>query len=132
MPAATFFAASGNFMAFNSVTTAAAFSPGCLLALLGVDRLEHFCHIFHLGFGHNREHIPVEMNHTALVLCLRKRLSHSFQHTQTLVSNNEFDALKASALSHWKKLTQLALSSFIPSAAPKTLTVSILIDCNCH
>ena len=25
------------------------------LALLSVDRLEHFCHNFDLGFGHNRE-----------------------------------------------------------------------------
>ena len=52
--------------------------PRCLLALLGVDRLEHLSHTFHLGLGDHREYIPVEMNHTALVLGLRKYLSHGF------------------------------------------------------
>ena len=32
---------------------------GRFLALLGVDRLEHFCHNFDLGFGHNRENVAV-------------------------------------------------------------------------
>ena len=32
---------------------------GRFLALLGVDRLEHFCHNFDLGFWHNRENIAV-------------------------------------------------------------------------
>ena len=34
---------------------------GCLFALLRVDRLEHFCHNFDLGFRHNRENVAVEM-----------------------------------------------------------------------
>ena len=34
---------------------------GRLFALLGVDRLEHFCHNFDLGFRHNRENVAVEM-----------------------------------------------------------------------
>ena len=40
---------------------------GCFLALLGVDRLEHFCHNFNLGFGHNGENVAVEMHRAALV-----------------------------------------------------------------
>ena len=54
---------------------------GRLLALLGMDRLEHLCHIFDFGFGHNTEHISIKMHHTALVLGLGKHLSHSLQHT---------------------------------------------------
>ena len=34
---------------------------GRFFALLGVDRLEHFCHNFDLGFRHNRENVAVEM-----------------------------------------------------------------------
>ena len=49
---------------------------GRFLALLGVDRLEHFCHNFGLGFGHNRENIAVEMHRVALVFGVRKRLAH--------------------------------------------------------
>ena len=40
---------------------------GRFFALLGVDRLEHFCHNFGLGFGHNRENIAVEIHRAALV-----------------------------------------------------------------
>ena len=44
---------------------------GRLFALLGVDRLEHFCHNFDLGFGHNRENVAVEMHRAALVSIMR-------------------------------------------------------------
>ena len=44
---------------------------GRLLTLLGVDRLEHFCHNFDLGFGHNGENIAVEMHRAALVSIMR-------------------------------------------------------------
>ena len=44
---------------------------GCLFALLGVDRFEHFCHNFDLGFGHNRENVAVEMHRAALVSIMR-------------------------------------------------------------
>ena len=40
---------------------------GRFFALLGVDRLEHFCHNFDLGFRHNGENIAVEMHRAALV-----------------------------------------------------------------
>lgn len=49
---------------------------GRLFALLGVDRLEHFCHNFDLGFGHNRENIAVEMHRAALVFGVREHLAH--------------------------------------------------------
>ena len=44
---------------------------GRLFALLRVDRLEHFCHNFDLGFGHNRENVAVEMHRAALVSIMR-------------------------------------------------------------
>ena len=44
---------------------------GRLFALLRVDRLEHFCHNFDLGFGHNGENIAVEMHRAALVSIMR-------------------------------------------------------------
>ena len=52
---------------------------GRLFALLGVDRLEHFCHNFDLGFGHNRENAAIEMHRAALVSIMRRRLSFGAQ-----------------------------------------------------
>ena len=72
------------------------------------------------------------MNHTALVLCLRKHLSHSFQHTQTLVSNNEFDALKASAPEPLEEADPTGLVLLHAFSSPQNLTVAILIDGDCH
>jgi len=72
------------------------------------------------------------MNHTALVLCLRKHLSHSFQHTQTLVSNNEFDALKATAPEPLEEADPAGLIFFHSLGCAQNLTVAILIDGDCH
>ena len=59
---------------------------GRFFALLGVDRLEHFCHNFDLGFGHNRENIAVEMHRAALVFGVRKHLAHGLQHLHALLA----------------------------------------------
>ena len=53
---------------------------GRLFALLGMDCLEHFCHNFDLGFGHNRENIAVEMHRAALVFGVREHLAHGLEH----------------------------------------------------
>ena len=45
---------------------------GRLFALLRVDHLEHFCHNFDLGFGHNRENIAVEMHLSLIHICAAK------------------------------------------------------------
>ena len=62
---------------------------GRLFALLRVDRLEHFCHNFDLGFRHNRENIAVEMHRTALVFGVREHLAHGLQHPHALVADDE-------------------------------------------
>lgn len=62
---------------------------GRLFALLRVDRLEHFCHNFDLGFRHNRENIAVEMHRAALVFGVREHLAHGLQHPHALVADDE-------------------------------------------
>ena len=62
---------------------------GRLFALLRVDRLEHFCHNFDLGFRHNRENITVEMHRAALLLGVREHLAHGLQHSRALVADDE-------------------------------------------
>ena len=89
MPSSTFLAASFSFMARSSATTAFAFSRDAFFALLGVDRLEHFCHNFDLGSGHNRENIAVEMHRAALVFGIREHLTHGLQHPHALVADDE-------------------------------------------
>ncbi len=76
MPSSTFLAASFSFMARSPATIALALSRD----LLGVDRLEHFCYNFDLGFRHNRENIAVEMYRAALVFGVREHLAHGLHH----------------------------------------------------
>ena len=68
---------------------------GGFLALLCVDRLEHFCHNFGLGFGHNRENIAVEMHRAALVFGVRKHLAHGLQHPHTLVADDDLHTVQS-------------------------------------
>lgn len=70
---------------------------GRLFALLGVDRLEHFCHNFDLGFGHNRENVAIEMHRAALVFGVRKHLAHGLQHPHALVADDELHAIQAAS-----------------------------------
>ena len=70
---------------------------GCLFALLRVDRLEHFCHNFDLGFGHNRENVAVEMHRAALVFGIREHLAHGLQHPHALVADDELHAIQAAS-----------------------------------
>ena len=58
------------------------------------------------------------MHRAALVFGVREHLSHGLQHPHALVADDELYAIKPRPQSHWKKLTQLALPSFIPSAEP--------------
>ena len=93
--------------------------PAGGLALLGVDRIEHPGHCLHLGPGNGRKNVPVKMDGAALVLGVWVYFTHGLQHPQVLVTNNKFNAVQPRPWSHWKKLTQLDLSSFIPLAAPR-------------
>ena len=70
---------------------------GRLFALLRVDRLEHFCYNFDLGFRHNRENIAVEMHRAALVFGVREHLVHGLQHPHALVADDEFCAVQAAS-----------------------------------
>ena len=70
---------------------------GRFFALLGVDRLEHFCHNFDLGFGHNRENIAVEMHRAALVFGVREHLARGLQHPHALVADDELYAVQAAS-----------------------------------
>ena len=87
---------------------------GRLFALLGVDRFEHFCHNFDLGFGHNGENVAVEMHRAALIFGVQKHLAHGLQHPHALVADDELHAIQAASAEPLEEVTQLALSSFIP------------------
>ena len=51
---------------------------------------------FDLGFGHNREHIAVEMHRAALVFGIREHLAHGLQHSHALVAGDELHLFCAS------------------------------------
>ena len=62
-----------------------------------MDRLEHFCHNFDLGFGHNRENVAVEMYRAALVFGIREHLAHGLQHPHALVADDELYTVQAAS-----------------------------------
>ena len=97
-----------------------------------MDRLEHLGYQLYLGARNNRKHIPVEMNGAALVFGIREYLSHSFQHTQALISNNEFHAVQAAALEPLKEADPTGLVLFHALGGPQDLPVAVLIYCNCY
>lgn len=57
------------------------FLPGGFFALLGVDRFERLGHL-----QHNREHIAVKMDGTALVLGVREHFPHRFDDTPEAIT----------------------------------------------
>ena len=65
---------------------------GSLFAFLGVDRPEHLSHQLYLGARNGEKHISVKMDCAALIFGLGKHISYGFQHSQTLVPNNELHA----------------------------------------
>ena len=108
------------------------FLTGCFFALLGVDRLEHLSHQFHLGTGNHRKYIAVEMNGTALVFGFGEHLAHSLQHSQTLVSNNELHPIQATTAEPLEEAHPAGLVLLHAFSGTQNLTISVLVYCDGH
>ena len=67
-----------------------------------------------------------------MVFGLRKHLSHGFQHTKTLVANNEFHSVQATPAEPLKEADPAGLILLHTLSGAQNLTISVLIDCNCH
>src|SRR5699024_3139631 len=105
---------------------------GGLLALLCVDRLEHLCNVLHLGTGHDRKHVAVEVHRAALVFRVRKDLAHSLQHPQALVADNELYAVQATALQPLEEADPAGLVLLHSLRSAQNLPITVLIDRNRH
>ena len=105
---------------------------GRFLALLGVDRLEHFCHNFNLGFGHNRENIAVEMHRAALVFGVRKHLAHGLQHPHALVADDELHAVQAASAEPLEEADPAGLVLLHALSGTQNLAKTVLIHGDCH
>ena len=132
MPSSTFLAASFSFMACSPATTAFAFSRDAFFALLGVDRLEHFCYNFDLGFRHNRENIAIEMHRAALIFGVREHLAHGLQHSHALVANDEFYAVQAASAEPLEEADPAGLVLLHSLGSSQNLTGTVLIHGDCH
>ena len=97
-----------------------------------MDCLEHLCHQLHLGARRDREHIAVKVDGAALVLGFGEYFSHSLQHTKTLVANNEFHSVQATAAEPLEEADPTGLVLFHALGGTKNLTVSVLIYRNRH
>ena len=105
---------------------------GGFLTLLRVDRLEHFCHNFDLGFRHNGENVAVEMYRAALVFGLREHLAHGLQHPHALVTNDELRAIQAASAEPLEETDPAGLVLFHALGSAQNLTKTILIHGNRH
>ena len=105
---------------------------GRFLALLGVDRLEHFCHNFDLGFGHNRENIAVEMHRAALVFGVREHLTHGLQHPHALVADDELHAIQAASAEPLEEADPTGLVLLHALGSAQNFTKPALIYGDCH
>ena len=105
---------------------------GCLFTLLGVDRLEHFCHNFDLGFGHNGENIAVEMHRAALIFGVREHLAHGLQHSHALVADDELYAIQAASTKPLEETDPAGLVLLHALSGAQNLTKTVLIHGNCH
>src|SRR5699024_3743702 len=97
-----------------------------------MDRLEHFGYQFHLGARSDREHIAVEVDSTPLVLGFREYFSYSLQHTKALVANNEFHSVQATPAEPLEEADPAGLVLLHTLSGTQNLTISVLIDRNCH
>lgn len=70
------------------------------------------------------------MDGTPLVLGLEKHFVHGFQHTKTLVANNEFHPIQATAMQLLEATNPASLILFHTLCSTQNLTISILINCN--
>ena len=109
----------------------------CLLAgrfftLLGVDRLEHFCHNFNLGFWHNRENVAVEMHRAALVFGIREHFAHGLQHPHALVADDELYAVQAASAEPLEETDPAGLVLFHAFGGPQNLAKTILVHGDRH
>ena len=64
--------------------------------------------------------------------CLGKHLSHRLQYPQTLVSDNELDALKAASAKPLEEVDPACLVLFHPLSRTQNLTITVLIYSNRH
>lgn len=94
--------------------------PGCSFILLRMNCFEHQRNLLDLCPRYRRKHIAIKVNDTALIPGFREDFTGCFEHTEALIANNELDALQSAVAQPLKNSFQLSLSSFIPSAAPRT------------
>ena len=100
---------------------------GRFFALLRVDRLEHFCHNFDLGFRHNRENVAVEMYRAALVFDVREHLAHSLQHPHALVADDELYAVQPAPAEPLEEADPAGLVLLHALCGAQNLTKTVLI-----
>lgn len=67
------------------------------------------------------------MDNTALVFGVGEYFSHSLQHSQALVANDEFHTIQHLALQPLEEIDPAGLVFFHPLGCTQNLTVSILI-----
>ena len=70
---------------------------GGFLAFLGMNRLKHLGYQLYFRARNDGEHIAIKVDRTALIFGVWEHFSHSFQHTQALVSHDELYAIQTTA-----------------------------------
>ena len=72
------------------------------------------------------------MDGTPLVFSFRKHFAYGLQHTKAFVANNEFHAIQATPTEPLKEAYPSGLVLLHTLSGAQNLTISVLIDRNCH
>ena len=74
----------------------------------------------------------LEADGTPLVFGFRKHFSYGLQHAKTLVANNEFHSIRATATQPLEETDPAGFVLFHALGSAKNFTVTVFINRNCH
>ena len=80
------------------------FLTGRSLVLLSMNGFQHLCYSLYTLLRNYREDIPVEMDRTTLVFGIRENLADSFDHPESLVSDNKFNTIQTTLFEPYKEV----------------------------
>ena len=104
---------------------------GRRFALLRVDRLEHFCHNFDLGFRHNREK-HCGRNAPCSADIWRPGIPRPRPPASVLVADDEFYAVQAASAESLEEADSAGLVLLHSLGSSQNLTKTVLIHGDCH
>ena len=97
---------------------------------MGMNRLEDPGYRFYLASGNDRGDVSVKVDGAVLVLSVWVYFTHSLQHPQALVPNNEFHTVQPVAAEPLEEAHPARFVLFHPLGGAQDFTVTVFDDCD--